>query len=109
MHRCIIPASWYFEWEHRTEPDGKKKTGAKHALKPRGGGLTRICGLYRMENGYPHFVILTREAWEVISFLHDRMPLILPEETADRWIDPNQNPQALLSGGLTDLTAEKTG
>ena len=109
MHRCIIPASWYFEWEHRTEPDGKKKTGAKHALKPRGGGLTRICGLYRMENGYPHFVILTREAGEEISFLHDRMPLILPEETADRWIDPNQNPQALLSGGLTDLTAEKTG
>ena len=35
--------------------------------------------------------------------------IILPEETADRWIDPNQNPQALLSGGLTDLTAEKTG
>ena len=78
-------------------------------MKPRGGGLTRICGLYRMENGYPHFVILTREAGEAISFLHDRMPLILPEGTADRWIDPNQNPQELLSGVLTDLTAEKTG
>jgi len=37
------------------------------------------------------------------------MPLILPEETADRWIDPNHNPQALLSEGLTDMTAEKTG
>ena len=26
-HRCIVPASWYFEWEHMTMNDGKKKTG----------------------------------------------------------------------------------
>ncbi len=109
MHRCIIPASRYYEWEHLLTPDGKKKTGARYALMPRGDELTRLCGLYRMEGGYPHFVILTRQAGETVSFLHDRMPLILPKEAAERWIDPNQDPQALLSGALTDLIAEKTG
>ena len=29
-HRCVIPASWYFEWEH----DEKKKAGQKYALRP---------------------------------------------------------------------------
>ena len=24
-HRCVIPASCYFEWEHHTLPDGRKK------------------------------------------------------------------------------------
>lgn len=23
--RCVIPSSWYFEWEHFRSPDGKKK------------------------------------------------------------------------------------
>ena len=25
-HRCIIPASYYFEWNHFKSPDGKVKT-----------------------------------------------------------------------------------
>ena len=28
-HRCIIPASWYFEWEHILDNNGKKHTGDK--------------------------------------------------------------------------------
>jgi hypothetical protein len=24
-HRCIIPASWYYEWEHLTGNDGRKR------------------------------------------------------------------------------------
>ena len=26
-HRCAVPASWHYEWQHFTAPDGKKKTG----------------------------------------------------------------------------------
>ena len=109
MHRCIVPATWYYEWDHRPAPDGKTKAREKYALMPRGGKMTCLCGLYRMEDGYPHYVILTREAGEGIAFLHDRMPVILPEEAADQWIDPNRNPHTLLSGALTDMIAEKTG
>lgn len=31
-HRCIVPASWYFEWEHRPGNDGKKHTGDKYMI-----------------------------------------------------------------------------
>ena len=30
--RCIVPASWYFEWEHFTDESGRKKTGQKYAI-----------------------------------------------------------------------------
>ena len=60
-----------------------------------------------MEQDFPHFVILTREPSESISFIHDRMPLILPEESVGKWIDPNVNPHMLLSAALTDMSFEK--
>ena len=106
-HRCIIPASWYYEWEHALTPSGKPKTGDKYAIMPKDGTLTWLCGLYRLEDGYPHFVILTREPGESIAFIHDRMPFILPETEIDNWINPNRNPHMLLNAALTDMVCEK--
>ena len=106
-HRCIIPASWYFEWEHISTASGKTRAGDKYAIQPKGSDMTWLCGLYRMEDNYPHFVILTREPGESISFIHDRMPVILPEEAVGKWIDPNLNPHMLLSSALTDMAFEK--
>ena len=34
-HRCVIPASYYFEWEHFKSADGKTKTGGKYAIQPK--------------------------------------------------------------------------
>ena len=106
-HRCVIPASWYYEWQRTLSPSGKPKTGDKYAIMPREGTLTWLCGLYRMEEEYPHFVVLTREPGQSISFIHDRMPLILPEREIDNWIDPNQNPHMLIEAALTDMVFEK--
>ena len=107
MHRCIIPASWYYEWQHLPAPDGKSEKKIKYAVMPRAGKMTCLCGLYRMEDGYPHFVILTREAGESTAFLHERMPVILPKEAAEQWIDPNRNPHTLMECALTDMITEK--
>ena len=30
--RCIVPASWYYEWEHFTDERGRRKTGQKYAI-----------------------------------------------------------------------------
>lgn len=106
-HRCAVPASWYYEWEHILSPSGRARTGDKYALMPRGGELTWLCGLYRMENNYPHFVVLTREPAESIAFIHDRMPFTLPEEEVGNWIDPNRNPHMFLEHALTDMVFEK--
>ena len=86
--RCVIPASWYYEWEHFSSSDGRQKTGDRYAIQPKGRTLTLMAGLYRIEDGFPHFSILTREPGEELRFIHDRMPVILSPEAAGRWIDP---------------------
>ncbi len=106
-HRCVVPASWYFEWEHLTTPDGKRKTGLKYRIRPKDSAMTWLCGLYRMEEGLPAFVILTREPGESIRFIHNRMPLILPEDLVDAWITPGEDPAALATKALTDMTFDK--
>ena len=106
-HRCIVPASWYFEWEHYPGSDGKKHTGDKYMIHPKDCAVTWLCGLYRIENGLPVFVILTREPGETLRFLHDRMPLIMPDELVTEWIRPDRKPEELLPRALTDLDFEK--
>lgn len=104
--RCVIPASWYFEWEHIPQPDGSSRTGRKFAIQPRGMDVTYLGGLYRIENGFPAFVVLTREPAENMRFIHDRMPLILPSSAIDSWICPDAAPEDLLSLALTDTVWE---
>ena len=105
-HRCVIPASWYYEWEHVPSPSGRQKAGDKYAIMARGGEITWLCGLYRFEDNYPHFVILTREPGASISFIHDRMPFVLSEAEAAHWIDPTRNPHLLLDSAITDMAFE---
>lgn len=102
-HRCAVPALWYFEWEHLLLPGGKKKTGDKYLLRPIGEQLTWLAGIYRMEDGLPVYTVLTREPSDSIRFIHDRMPLILPESRIDEWIAPGTRPESVLPSALTEL------
>ncbi len=106
-HRCIIPASYYFEWEHFKSPDGKTKTGDRYAIQPVEADMTWLCGLYRMENDLPVLVVLTREPSAELASIHDRMPLMLPEDKIDEWIAPATQPESLLSYALTEMIIEK--
>ncbi len=105
--RCIIPASCYYEWEHWKSPDGRTKTGDKYAIQPVGCTVTWLCGLYRIEEGYPVFVILTKEPTRELKRLHDRMPLMMPQERIEAWISPSSDPDSLLSYALSDMVMEK--
>ena len=106
-HRCVIPASYYFEWEHFKCSDGKTKTGDKYAIQPESSLINWLCGLYRIEDGFPVFVVLTKEPGESISFIHDRMPLILPEDKVNAWINPETDPATLLQYAIDNMIAEK--
>ena len=108
-HRCIVPASWYFEWEHLVRNDGKKETGDKYLIQPRGTAVAWMCGLYRIEEGLPAFVILTRGADESVRFIHDRMPLMLPEDKVGEWIRPDADAGKLLAFAQKDMVFEKAG
>ena len=106
--RCIIPASWYYEWKHYKNIDGKVKIGDKYMIQPVGSTVTWLCGLYRIEDGFPVFTVLTREPSEELKEIHDRMPLILSEDKIDEWIYPGTKAENMLPYSLTDMIAEET-
>ena len=78
--RCLIPASFYFEW--------KKEETKKQKIAIGTGKTIFMAGLYRFEDDtdLPVFVIVTRPAVSDIAGIHDRMPLILPEECREAWV-----------------------
>ena len=111
QRRCIIPASYYYEWDHTVNPaTGKKRTGDKYQIRPAGSDVTWLAGLYRLEDydgiRVPVFVVLTREPSDGIRFIHDRMPVILPGAAVDAWIAPGNEPEAVLEQCLTKIEYE---
>ena len=110
-HRCIVPCSYYFEWEHITRPDGKTKTGDKYLIQPRGAEVCYFAGLYRLEEfrdlKYPVFTILTHASPPALTKLHDRMPVILPREMVENWIKPDAEAGELVKEAITDVVFEK--
>ena len=104
QRRCVIPASYYFEWSNEYRTDGTKQ---KYLLQPKDSNITFLAGLYRIEerNGLkvPVFTVLTTEPGKSIRFIHDRMPVILPEEAIQAWIDPKGNPEELIRSAITEL------
>ena len=111
--RCAIPASWYYEWEHRSSPEGKRKTGDKYMIQPRGARLLFLAGLYRLEDRegmiVPTFTVLTREATEELRHIHDRMPVMLPETAVDAWLRPDCDQNGILRQALCDMVLEPAG
>lgn len=109
--RCIIPCSYYFEWEHFITVKGEKKTGQKYMIQPTGALVTYLAGLYNIEERdgmrFPVFTVLTREPGEEISFIHDRMPVILGKESAKAWMEQNIDPKDVVKAALTDMYFEK--
>ena len=52
----------------------------------------------------PSFVILTREAAPDIAFIHNRMPVILPEGRAADWLNPDNDAEKIIQSALQDMT-----
>lgn len=105
-HRCAVPASWYYEWEHLSSPDGKTRTGRKYLIQPEGSALSWLAGLYRLEDGLPRFTVLTQEPGPEVRALHDRMPVLFPREVISAWIRPDQDPTPLLARSLRTMILE---
>ena len=84
-HRCLIPASGFYEW---------KTVGARKQpilFRPRD-GLFAFAGLWDNWRGgdgtiLDTFTILTTTANEVVTPIHDRMPVILDHADYGTWLD----------------------
>ena len=97
---CLIPAQHYYEWE---KTDGKK---VKYAIEPKGSDGFFLAGIYRMEAGKPVFTILTRSAVEGIAFIHERMPVILPNEVTADWLNPKYHGEDILKAAMTQMKCQ---
>ncbi len=75
--RCIIIASAFYEWNKARE----KVTFYLPDKSP-----IYMAGLYQPLEDGKHFTILTTAANESMIPVHDRMPLILPEDRIHDWI-----------------------
>ncbi|MDF2891454.1 MAG: response-associated peptidase [Clostridia bacterium] len=87
--RCIIPASAFFEW--RKNPDGTK---TKIQISLNNSPLFGMAGLYKAEqdeNGtiINRCTIITTSANSAMGAIHDRMPVILPSDLTEVWLDNN--------------------
>jgi putative SOS response-associated peptidase YedK len=110
--RCIVPASGFYEWS----PIRGSTRKQAYYIRPGGPGLAEcfaFAGLWerwtpKQVGGAPveSFTILTTEANETIRPLHDRMPVILPPEAWDRWLDPASDDLASLRGLLVPAPPE---
>lgn len=99
--RCLIPASWYFEWEKR---ETKK---IKYALMDTNKNPVWMAGLSKTDfhTGISYYVVLTRPAWAGISFIHERMPVILPKESHNEWLF-GHDPIATMKGAINEVSYE---
>jgi len=90
--RCLVLADGFYEWKKA----GGKKEPYRIILK--GGPVFSFAGIYDTSDGGDHtFAILTTESNPMLSFLHDRMPVILDEKGEEEWLDPNaKDPKRLL-------------
>jgi len=98
QRRCLVPAAHYFEWEKR----GREKI--KYAIKPSDVSVLYMASIYRIESGVPVFSILTREPATSISFIHDRMPVILPRELMADWLNPQYKADEVLRSATLDIS-----
>lgn len=90
--RCLVPASGYYEWKTL----GQKKK-VKYEFTLPGRVPIYMAGIYSADE---RFAILTRDAAPGLTEIHDRMPVILPKERADVWLNGSQD---VFAHALTSL------
>ncbi len=96
--RCVVPASGYFEWR---EEKGKKQPYFIHYAD---GEPLAFAGLWELfEDGVHHllsFAMITTDAGARTCEIHDRMPVILPQDKVDLWLQTKPEDSAKLSALL---------
>ena len=89
--RCIIPADAFYEWDRTASPR------QPYAIGPAADGeLLPIAGIWSATRQAPPTVaILTTAPNLLVARVHNRMPVILPMDVIDDWLDPDATPLRL--------------
>ncbi len=84
--RCLVPADGFYEWK---QAGGGKQP---YYIRPAAGGPMAFAGLWETWTGpngeeMETAAIVTTTANRQLAPIHDRMPVIVPPEAFDFWLD----------------------
>lgn len=100
--RCLLPATGFYEW--RTE-NGHKEPYHVHLAASRPFLLAGIWDCQEGDPERPTVAVLTTEAPPDLRWLHDRVPVIIPNEMVDHWLDePDDRLLLPLPAGVLQAT-----
>ena len=94
--RCLIVADGFYEWKR----EGKKKMPM--LITAGSDRLFAFAGLWETwkqpdDSWLLTCAIITTSANDFMTSIHDRMPVILPRESEDLWLDSDEQDSAMLS------------
>ncbi|MCS5489947.1 SOS response-associated peptidase [Algoriphagus limi] len=94
--RCIVPADGFYEWKRLG-----KKTTIPHRFTLENNALFSFAGIWdeyeTVDGENQHtFLILTTEPNQLVSDVHDRMPVILDKSSEKKWLDSYSSEEELI-------------
>ena len=116
--RCLVPASGFFEWKkYSVETDLKGKTKTVEQKQKMFIGMKNrdpfmMAGLFSVWKNkegeeFPTYTIITTEPNELLSGIHNRMPVILGPKQYEPWLDRSVNDLDFLKSMLVPYPAGK--
>lgn len=103
--RCLVPASFFFEWQ-RT-----KEVKIPYAIKVIDEDVFSFAGIYGESeiNGKKilSFAIITTSPNSLMKPIHDRMPVILSRDEEDEWLDTDMIEQERIEKFLDPYPSDK--
>jgi putative SOS response-associated peptidase YedK len=96
-HRCLVVADGFYEWA--VGPDGKKLPIHFRLVD---GQPFAFAGLWTSRTDdlgelVESCTIITTRANELVAPVHDRMPVILPQDIEAEWLDPELSKEHVVS------------
>ena len=103
--RCLVLADGFYEWQRA----GSVKKPMRIVMES--GEPFAFAGLWAMwrdseGNRIPSCTIITTEANDLLRPIHNRMPVILPREMEEFWLDRDVQDVAVLENALTAYPSE---
>lgn len=105
--RCLVMADGFYEWQKDTPVKGEKQP---HYISLRSREPMAFAGLWETWNSpdgpLASCTICTTDANDMMGRLHDRMPVILPRDMIDLWLNPKMTEPEELKPILQQLPSE---
>jgi len=96
QQRCLIPTTGFFEWKQL----GNEKIPYYIRIKQKAVfALAGLFDIWKDAEGRPlkSFTIITTSPNSLLASIHNRMPVILTEINADKWLNPATDLQEILT------------